>query len=139
MEGDIFIKNGYIVQNVLEKMSEGNYNTWLVGALVMAGWSKLKCTTCVGKITLIKSRIRFSSKLNLKFQYLAVPKNIRPNSAQYFIMKIPNKRELQQITYNYSSDVDFKCTTKPYFFLIIDATLASDNLSRFGKHLLERI
>ena len=25
--------------------------------------------------------------------YFAVPKNIRPNSTHYFIMKIPNKRE----------------------------------------------
>ena len=62
-------------------------------------------------------------------------------------MKIPNKRELQQIAFNHSSDIDFKefmnlykkCTTKPYFVLVIDATLASDNPSRFRKNLLERI
>ena len=58
-----------------------------------------------------------------------------------------NKRELQQITFNHSSDVDFKdlmnlyrkCTPKRYSFLVIDATLASDNPSRFRKNLLERI
>ena len=27
--------------------------------------------------------------------YFAVPKNIRLNSTHYFVMKIPNKRELQ--------------------------------------------
>ena len=32
-----------------------------------------------------------------------------------------------------------KCTEKPYTFLVIDATLASDNASRFRKNLLERI
>ena len=45
-------------------------------------------------------------------------------STNYFIMKIQNKRELQQIAFNYSSDIDFKdfmnlykkCTAKPYFF-----------------------
>ena len=50
-------------------------------------------------------------------------------------MRIPNKRELQQIRYNHSSDIDFKdflnlyrkCTEKPYSFLVIDATLTSDN------------
>ena len=50
-----------------------------------------------------------------------------------FIMKIVNKQELQQITFNRSSDIDFqdfmnlykKCTTKPYPFLVMDATLAS--------------
>ena len=32
-----------------------------------------------------------------------------------------------------------KCTEKPYSFLDIDATLPSDNPSRFRKNLLERI
>ena len=34
--------------------------------------------------------------------YFAVPKNIRLNSTHYFVMKIPNKRQVQQITFNYS-------------------------------------
>ena len=34
--------------------------------------------------------------------YFDVLKNIRLNSTHYFIMKIPNKRELQQITFNHS-------------------------------------
>ena len=62
-------------------------------------------------------------------------------------MKIPNKRELKQIAFNNSSDIDFqdvmklyeKCTAKPYSFLVIDTTLAADNSSRFKKNLLERI
>ena len=32
-----------------------------------------------------------------------------------------------------------KCTKKPYSFLVIDTTLASDNYSRFRKNLLETI
>ena len=32
-----------------------------------------------------------------------------------------------------------RCTAKPYCFLVIDATLASDNPSGFRKNLLERI
>ena len=28
-----------------------------------------------------------------------------------------------------------KCSAKPYSYLVIDATLASDNPSRFGKNL----
>ena len=31
-----------------------------------------------------------------------------------------------------------ECTAKPYFFLVIDATLASDNLLSLRKNLLER-
>ena len=79
--------------------------------------------------------------------YFAVPIIIRLNSTQYFIINITNKQELQQITFNYSSDIYFKdfmnlyknCTAKPYSFLAIDATLASDNPSSFRKNLLVRI
>ena len=77
----------------------------------------------------------------------SVPKNIRLNSTHYFVMKVPNKRELQQIPFNPLSDIDFqdfinlykKCTAKPYYFLVIDTTLALDNSSRFRNNLLERI
>ena len=79
--------------------------------------------------------------------YYAVPKSIRLNRMHYLIMAITNKQELQQIPFNPSSDIDFKyfmniykkCTEKPYSFLDIDATLPSDNPSRFRKNLLERI
>ena len=62
-------------------------------------------------------------------------------------MKIPNKQELQQIALNHLSDIDFrdlinsykKCTAKPYSFLVIQATLASDNPLNFKQDLLERI
>ena len=58
-------------------------------------------------------------------------------------MKIPNKRELQQIALNHSSDIDFKdfvkiykkCTDEPYSFLVNDTTLASHNPLRFRKNL----
>ena len=58
-------------------------------------------------------------------------------------MKILNKRELQQIALNHSSDIDFKdfmkiykeCTKEPYSFLVNDATLQSDNPLRFRYNL----
>ena len=43
--------------------------------------------------------------------YFRVPKNVRLNSSHFFIMKIPNKRELQQIALNHSSDIDFMTDT----------------------------
>ena len=46
--------------------------------------------------------------------YLKVPKDVRLNSTHYFIVKIPNKRELQQIAINHSSDIDFKYFMKIY-------------------------
>ena len=54
--------------------------------------------------------------------YFKVPKDVRLNSTHCVITKIPNKRELQQITLNHSPDIDFndfmkiykKCTTELY-------------------------
>ena len=60
------------------------------------------------------------TKLNISLiyithSYFAVPKYIRLNCAQYCIMKIPKKWELQQIAFNHSSGIDFKHFTKMYF------------------------
>ena len=76
--------------------------------------------------------------------YFAVPKNIRLNFTHYFVMKIPKKRELQQVAFNHYSDIDFedfvnlykKCTSKSFSFLVIQATLATDNSFRFRKNLV---
>ena len=38
--------------------------------------------------------------------YFKVTKDIRLNSTHFIIMKIPNKRELQQISLNHLSDID---------------------------------
>ena len=88
-------------------------------------------------------------KLNISIvfitqSYFKVQKDVRLNSTYFFIMKIPNKRELQQIALNHSSDIDFKdfmniykkCTTEPYSFLGNDTTLPSDDPLRFRKNLL---
>ena len=87
-------------------------------------------------------------KLNISLvfitqSYFKVPKDVRLNTTHFFIVKIPNKRELQQIEINHSSDIntkDFintykKCTDKPYSFLVDDTTLASDDPLRFRKNL----
>ena len=72
-----------------------------------------------------------------------VPKGVRINSTHFFIMKILNKRELQQIALNHSSDIDFKdfmkiykkCTKGPYSFLVNDTTLQSSDPLRFRHNL----
>ena len=87
-------------------------------------------------------------KLNISLffyypSYFKVPKDVRLNTTHFLISKIPNKRELQQIAINHSSDIDFKdfikiykkCTDEPYSFLVNDTTLASDNPLRFRKNL----
>ena len=58
-------------------------------------------------------------KLNISIvfimqSYFKVPKDVRLNSTHFFIMRIPNERELQQIVLNHSSDIDFKDFIKIY-------------------------
>ena len=45
-------------------------------------------------------------KLSISLTFIT-QKNIRLNSTHFFVMKIPNKKKLQQIAFNHSSDVDF--------------------------------
>ena len=93
----------------------------------------------------IRSRKLGISIVFITQSYFKVPKDVRLNSTHFFIMKIPNKRELQQIALNHSSDIDFKdfikiykkCTAEPYSFLVNDTTLPSDDPLRFRKDLLK--
>ena len=55
-----------------------------------------------------------------------MPKTIRINATHYFIMEISNKRKLNQIASNHSSDINFEVfmkfykdyTKEPYSFLV---------------------
>ena len=83
----------------------------------------------------------------IRQSYFSVPKEVRLNSTHYLIMKIHNKKELQQIAINHSADIDYKdfmkvyrkCTSEPYSFLTIDATLPANNSIRFRKNLLDSL
>ena len=68
-------------------------------------------------------------KLNISLvfvrqSYFKVPKDVRLSTTHFFIAKVPNRIELQQIAISHSSDIDFKdfiniykkCTDKPYSF-----------------------
>ena len=83
-------------------------------------------------------------KISLIFitqSYFFVPKEARLNSTHYLIMKIYNKRQLQQIAINDSADIDYKnftkinrkCTREPY------TTLPANNNLRFRKNLLDAL
>ena len=91
-------------------------------------------------------------KLNISIVFITqsffkMPKDVKLNSTHFFIMKIPNKRELQQIALNHSSDVDFKHSIKIYkkqsilqnHILLYNTFLASDNPLKVRKNLLEQI
>ena len=77
--------------------------------------------------------------------YFSVPKGGRLNSTHYLIMKINNRKELQNIAMNHSADIDYKdfvkicreCTRKLYSFLTIDTTLPASDPLRFRKNLFD--
>ena len=88
-------------------------------------------------------------KLNISLvfitqSYFSVPKDVRLNSTHYLIMKINNKKELQNIAINHSADIDYKdfmkiyreFTKEPFNFLTIDTTLPASDLSTFRKNCL---
>ena len=70
-------------------------------------------------------------KLNISLvimtQSFSVPKVVRLNLTHYLIMKINNRRELQNIAITHSADIDYKdfkkiyreCTKEPYFFWLL--------------------
>ena len=95
---------------------------------------------------IVKELFIISRKLNILLalitqSYFSVPKDVRLNSTHHLIMKINNKRELQNISINYSADINYKdlvkiyrwCTKESYSFFTIDATLPADNPLRFRK------
>ena len=77
--------------------------------------------------------------------YFKVPKDVTLNATHFFIAKIPNRRELQEIARNNSSDISTKDITNiyreradgPYSSLVNDTTLAFDNPLRFRTLFLK--
>ena len=91
-------------------------------------------------------------KLNISLvfitqSYFSVPKDVRLNSTHYLIMRIINKKELQNIAINHSTEIDYKdfmkvyreCTREPYSFLTIDTTLPASNPLSFRKNLFDTL
>ena len=68
-------------------------------------------------------------KLNISLvfitqSYFSVPKDVRLNSTHYLIVRINNRRELQNIAINHSADIFFRCR-------ISGRALGSDDLTTF--------
>ena len=102
--------------------------------------------------SIIKELFIRCRKLNISLvfitqSYFSVPKDVRLNSTHYLIMKINNKRELQNIAINHSADIDFQdfikiyreCTKEPYNFFTIDTTLPSNDPLRIRKNLFDTL
>ena len=97
---------------------------------------------------IIKELLIRCRKLNISLvfitqSYFSVPKDVRLNSTHYLIMKINNKRELQNIAINHSADIEYqdfikiyrKSTKEPYNFLTTNTKLPATDPLRFRKNL----
>ena len=102
--------------------------------------------------SIIKELFIRCRKLNISLalvtqSYFSVPKDVRLNSTHYLIMKISNRKELQNFAINHSADIDCQdfmkiyreCTREPYCFLTIDTTLPPSNPLRFRKNLSDTL
>ena len=75
--------------------------------------------------------------------YFSIPKDVRLNSKHHLIMKIDNKKELQNIAINHAAFIDYEdfvkiyreCIKEPYSFLAIDTALSASDILRFRKNL----
>ena len=93
----------------------------------------------------IRSRKGNISLVFITQSYFSVPKDVRLNTTHYFIMKINNKRELQNIAINHSADIDYQdfkkiyreCTKELFNFLTIDTALPVSDPLRFVKNLFD--
>ena len=98
---------------------------------------------------IIKELFMRCRKLNISLifimqSYFSVPKDVRLNST-HLIMKINNKRELQNIAINHSADIDYQdfikiyreYTKELYIFLTIDTTLLASDPLIFRKNLFD--
>ena len=134
----VFIEYSNIIQNICKNIDE--YNTdkeckilTVFDDMIADIINNKKVNSIVTELFIRGGKINISL-VCITRSYFKVPKDIRLNSNHFFIIKIPNKKELQQIALNHSSDVnskDFiriykKCTSEPYSFLVNHAMLVSD-------------
>ena len=134
----VFIEYSNIIQNICKNIDE--YNTdkeckilTVFDDMIADIINNKKVNSIVTELFIRGGKINISL-VCITQSYFKVPKDIRLNSTHFFIIKIPNKKELQQIALNHSSDInskDFiriykKCTSEPYSFLVNHATLVSD-------------
>ena len=69
--------------------------------------------------SIIKELFIMCRKLNISLvfitqSYFSVPRAVRLNSTHYLIMKINNRKELQNITINHPADIHYKDFMKIY-------------------------
>ena len=142
-----FIECSNTMDNVYEKIHDYNSSRkrkiLIVFDDMIADIMTNKKFQAIIKELFIRCRKLHISLVFITQSYFSVPKNVRSDSTHYLIMKINNKRELQNIVINHSVDIDYQdfikiyreCTKEPYNFLTIDTNLPASDPLRFRTNL----
>ena len=90
---------------------------------------------------IIKELFLRCRKLNISLvfitqSYFPVPKDVRLNSTHYLIMKISNRKELQNMAINHSADTDYKDFVKIYRECPKNSTLSWQLILRYQQVVL---
>ena len=148
-DSNAFIEYSNTMDHVYENINDYNSNRKIKILIVfddmIADIMINKTFQAIIKELLIRCRkLDFSLAFITQSNFL-VPGDVRLNSTHYLIMKINNKRELQNIAINRSANIDHKdflkiyreCTQEPHSFLTIDTILPASDLLRFRTNLLQ--
>ena len=142
-----FIEGSNIMDDVYQNIDDYNPSRkrkiLIVFDNIIADIMSNKKFQAILKELLIRCRKVNISLVFITQSYFSVQKDVRLNSTHYLIMKINNRKELQNIAINHSADIDYndfvriykECRRKPYSFLTIDKTLPASDPLRFRKNL----
>ena len=143
----VFTEYSNDMQSVLKNIEEYNANKerkiLIVFDDLIAGMINNKKLNSVVTDLFIRGRKSNISLVFITQSYFKVLKNVRLNSTHFFIMKIPNKNELQQIVLDHLLDINSKdlikiykqCTAEPNYFLVSNVKFPSDNPLRIRKNI----
>ena len=127
-DSKVFIECSNTMNDVYENIDNYNLNRrrkiLIVFDDMIADIMTNKKFQSIIKELFIRCRKLNISLISITQSYFFVPKDVRLNSTHYLIMKINNRKELQNIEISHSADIDYQdflkiyreCTREPYYF-----------------------
>ena len=141
-----FIECSNTIDDVYENINDYNLSRKRKVLIIFDDMSSNKKLQTIIKELFIRCRKLNISLVFISPFYFSITKDVRMNST-HFIMKINNKRELQNIAINHSANIDYtdfmkiyrECTNEPFNFMAINTALPTSNCLRFRKNLFDTL
>ena len=96
-----------VYKNIDEYNGDKNCKIWIVFDMIAYMINNKKLNSVITELFIRGRKLNISLVFITK-SYFKVPKDVRLNSTHFFIIKISNETELQQIALNHSSDISSK-------------------------------